>query len=386
MVGFDHLSYFTHHIESFFERVRSGELLLSEEHIRATLLAKDHIELLLERTPPSKESMAVSETLIQQFRGWADLPPSKTSSQSATASIRAETEQRTLKITVKPARECFKDGFDLLPVMRELESLGQCHSTSHFDKNLAFNTAEAFTAIDIFNCHFFITVLLVTEASQSTIDDVFLFVADDWTVQTEELDPDEAYRLGDLLLAEGAITQQQLDNILQEQPRLGEVISSSGAAEREEVEQALEQQKFLRSQQETQQSRAVPSIKVPQPKLDALMDKVGELVTLQSFLEQKARELNDEGLNTISETLMQLSSDLRETVFDIRMLPIGTLFGRFRRVVRDLSRDLGKTFSLLLKELKPNSIKSCSTNWVIPLFTYSATASTTVLKNRTAHG
>ncbi|WP_404400127.1 chemotaxis protein CheA [Idiomarina seosinensis] len=348
MVGFDHLSYFTHHIESFFERVRSGELMLNEEHIRATLLAKDHIELLLEKTPPSKESMAVSETLIQQFRRWADLPTESLAAKSTAAtSANIETEQRILKITIKPSKECFKDGFDLLPVMRELSALGSCHSSAHFNKALTFDSADDYRDIDIFDCHFFLTVLLATEASQSSIDDVFLFVADDWSILTEKLDPDEAYRLGDLLLAEGAINQQQLNSILQQQPKLGEVLSGSGAAAQEEVEQALEQQKFLRSQQQAQQSRSVPSIKVPQPKLDALMDKVGELVTLQSFLEQKARELSDEGLNTIAENLMQLSSDLRETVFDIRMLPIGTLFGRFRRVVRDLSHELGKSIQFV---------------------------------------
>ena len=84
------------------------------------------------------------------------------------------------------------------------------------------------------------------------------------------------------------------------------------------------------------------SLRVPAERLDELMDRVGELVIAQSRLRRSRSDSSDAGLKTIAEELERLSSGLRDTTMGIRMVPIGTLFRRFRRLVHDLSRDLGK--------------------------------------------
>jgi two-component system, chemotaxis family, sensor kinase CheA len=55
----------------------------------------------------------------------------------------------------------------------------------------------------------------------------------------------------------------------------------------------------------------------------------------------------DGNLKTIAEELERLSSGLRDTTMGIRMVPIGTLFSRFRRLIHDLSRDLGKEIEFI---------------------------------------
>ncbi|SOC23860.1 chemotaxis protein CheA, partial [Rhodobacter maris] len=84
------------------------------------------------------------------------------------------------------------------------------------------------------------------------------------------------------------------------------------------------------------------SLRVPAERLDELMDRVGELVIAQSRLAQIAGASNDLNLKAVAEELDRLSSGLRNTTMGIRMVPIGTLFSRFRRLVHDLSHDLGK--------------------------------------------
>ena len=75
------------------------------------------------------------------------------------------------------------------------------------------------------------------------------------------------------------------------------------------------------------------------------MDRVGELVIAQSRLKQlAAASANAKG---VAEEIERLASSLRDTTMGIRMLPIGSLFGRFRRLVHDLSRDLGKEIELV---------------------------------------
>ena len=109
----------------------------------------------------------------------------------------------------------------------------------------------------------------------------------------------------------------------------------------------VEQQEVKRLRQtasaETQQAS---SIRVPAQKLDFLVDLVGELVTAQARLTQFASEQNDARLQAISEEIERLSDELRDNTLGIRMLPIGSTFSRFKRLVRDLSQELGKRIVL----------------------------------------
>ncbi len=86
-----------------------------------------------------------------------------------------------------------------------------------------------------------------------------------------------------------------------------------------------------------------------------MMDRVGELVIAQARLTQ----LSAAGASTlgVAEEIERLTSSLRETIMGIRMLPIGSLFGRFRRLVHDLSRDLGKEIELSPRARRPSSTR-----------------------------
>jgi two-component system chemotaxis sensor kinase CheA len=93
--------------------------------------------------------------------------------------------------------------------------------------------------------------------------------------------------------------------------------------------------------------KAGSSLRVAAERLDELMDRVGELVIAQARLTQIAAQSSDSNLKTIAEELERLSSGLRDTTMGIRMVPIGTLFARFRRLVHDVSRDLGKDIEFI---------------------------------------
>ncbi|MGY9050380.1 MAG: chemotaxis protein CheA, partial [Rhodobacterales bacterium] len=84
------------------------------------------------------------------------------------------------------------------------------------------------------------------------------------------------------------------------------------------------------------------SLRVPAERLDDLMDRVGELVIAQERLNQLAHASDDVNLKAVAEEMGRLSAGLRDTTMGIRMVQIGTLFGRFRRLVHDLSSELGK--------------------------------------------
>ena len=91
------------------------------------------------------------------------------------------------------------------------------------------------------------------------------------------------------------------------------------------------------------------TIRVPAERLDELMNRVGELVITQSRLRQVAAASSDQAVRAVAEEIERLVLELRDTTMGIRMVPIGSLFGRFRRVVHDLSRDLGKDVELIME-------------------------------------
>ena len=343
MVGYDHLSYFTHHLESLFDTVRNGSLIMDQPLINLVLKCQDHIEELLARSNPGVEDMAVSETLIGQLS--AAMPdnaqPLKKAQAPINGSVTEETSEKTIyRVDLYPNESAFKDGFDLLPVVRELDSLGQCFVSGQLGKRFNANT------FDPESCYLDQTLILTTSHSQNALDDVFIFVQDDWHIEIAKINYDEACRLGDLLIKQGVTTAADLEQALSARPLAGELLAKSGLADSDTVEQALATQKHIREQQRQVQPEPEKAIKVPQRKLDHLMDQVGELVILQARLDQLAIDSADEHIESLAEELARLSTNLRETTFDIRMLPIGSTFGRFRRLVRDLAKDLGKEVTL----------------------------------------
>jgi two-component system chemotaxis sensor kinase CheA len=98
---------------------------------------------------------------------------------------------------------------------------------------------------------------------------------------------------------------------------------------------------------DSRQAKAQENVRVPAERLDELMDRVGELVIAQSRLSQLASSSADIALRSVSEEIERLSGELRDTMMVLRMVPVATLFSRFRRLVHDLARETGKVIELV---------------------------------------
>jgi two-component system, chemotaxis family, sensor kinase CheA len=89
------------------------------------------------------------------------------------------------------------------------------------------------------------------------------------------------------------------------------------------------------------------TVRVPAERLDRLVNLVGELVMNQSRLATAAARFRAPELAAPVEEIERLVAELRDDVLQIRMMPIGTIFARFRRLVHDLSQQLGKEIELV---------------------------------------
>jgi len=166
----------------------------------------------------------------------------------------------------------------------------------------------------------------------------------------DESRPAAALKLGEILVQDGAIKPDELERALGQQKPIGRILTESGLVSEEQVEQAVVRQRQTREASAAKQQKdAGSSLRVAADKLDLLVDLVGELVIVQAQISQVVTERADPILTMLSEQLERLSGDLRDSTLGIRMLPIGSTFSKFRRLVRDLSSELGKDIELVTR-------------------------------------
>ena len=209
--------------------------------------------------------------------------------------------------------------------------------------------------IDPEECRVYWDILLTTDHDEDAIRDVFIFVEDDCELTVQKIDdgsqldqPEDYKRLGEILVERGDLTESDLQKYLKEKRRLGEALVAEGAVDSNKVQAALFEQERVQTLRKGRKNHdAMESIRVKSDRLDKLVNLVGEMVTVQARLSQLAGNRVDADLLGISEEVERLTWDLRDQVLNIRMLPIGGMFTRFKRLVRDLGTELDKDVVLI---------------------------------------
>ena len=150
-------------------------------------------------------------------------------------------------------------------------------------------------------------------------------------------DPD---RIGGLLLRRGQVRHDDLVRALEKQEagrkRIGEILVDQGAVRQEDVQAA---QRTLESRNP---DAGVETIRVGVTLLDRLMNLVGELVLARNQLLQFSNSTQDAGFQALSQRMNLIASELQEEVMRTRMQPIGNIWNKFPRTVRDLALNCGK--------------------------------------------
>ncbi len=105
----------------------------------------------------------------------------------------------------------------------------------------------------------------------------------------------------------------------------------------------------IAKQQQEAMSKQIQSVKIDIKSLDNLMDLVGELLISKVRLEQFSKQNPDKEFNSVVDNLSRLTVDIQDEVMKQRMIPIGYIFNRFPRMVRDLAKKENKKVNLVIK-------------------------------------
>jgi two-component system, chemotaxis family, sensor kinase CheA len=357
MFGFDAIAEFTHEVETIYDMVRDGKMRVTKELINLSLSSKDLIaEMLGVSEGDAAVDTAKAEAIIVALR--ALRPAASMVEKGGTAASRPPNDTAgagsemapmvTYRIRFRPSPDIFAYGTNPILLLAELSELGECHIVAHTEE------IPLLSEMAPENCFVFWDIILTTNRGTNAIEDVFIFVADTCEISIRAIDAEDdidetsAYqKLGEILVDRGDLSASDVQRALDGHKRLGERLTDARMVSTDAVESALVEQQHLKKIREKRQEVAgASSLRVDAGKLDQLVSLVGELVTVQSRLRQRAASLHDGEMVLIAEEVERLVGELRDNTMSIRMLPIGTTFSKFKRLVRDLSDTLGKEVEL----------------------------------------
>ena len=317
MFGFDQLAAFTHHCETAFDRVRKGEAPATHELISAVLDAQGHMQALLDQ--PNGDHDATSSRLLEQLQQAVGREATGSRQPSVSVQNKADTPEqastRTWQLDFRLPADSMINGTNPLGLLDELRDLGEC------TLSVSAEALPLLEALDPRELHLGWSATIVTEKPRSDIEDVFIFVMDDMVMELKDVTPEAVAATRVVEDAQPATAQADTSGMSRDEQRM--------------------------PANDAKSQRQADNVRVPALRLDEMMDRVGELVIAQSRLSQMAGSVVDLGLRSVSEEIERLAGELRDTMMVLRMMPVASLFSRFRRLVHDLARETGKEIELV---------------------------------------
>jgi two-component system chemotaxis sensor kinase CheA len=315
-MGFNKMSNITHAMEDLLTRIRNGEMAVSSEIVNILFECFDLLDALAQGIASGHEEEIETAGLLTQLRMLAsvgkkevtitartakrDIKPEYNRDEKALIEESIQNGNILYHVNVKLRDDCLLKGARAFMVLNELEKHGQVVRTWPIVKDLEDEN---------FGNRFIVGVLSV-ENTESVKNPV-VGITDVESVNVEHID------LASLPMVQGEEGAKEISR--------GTAVIRTGAAPRVVTS---------------------PTVRVEIKKLDDLMNIVAELVIQRSQLEQLSEELDSKQLNEVLEHFSRLTVDLRDRVLRARMVQVESVFSRFPRLVRDLSKELGKEINL----------------------------------------
>ena len=306
---------FTHIVEDVLDRLREGSVAVDAALIALLLKCGDHILELVEVVAdrgetPTPAALERGEALREALSAYQ---PMRTAVASVeTAEVTDDVAVEVLwHISLRFGTDVFRNGMDPLSFLRYLETLGQLIQVATLTDSI-----PPMDSWDPESCYLGFEIDLRSTASHASLNEVFDFVRDDCDVHISAVDeaPDSTQAPAG---EPGTQAEPSLVTAAPQRLAAGEAKSRDGNY-----------------------------VRVNADKLDELINLVGELVIASAGANLLARSCNNDPLHEASSTVSGLVEEILDGALHLRMIPIGDTFNRFRRVVRDISQELGKDIEL----------------------------------------
>ncbi|AUZ45836.1 chemotaxis protein CheA [Pseudomonas orientalis] len=307
---------FTHNVEDVLDRLREGNVAVDAALIALLLKCGDHMLELVEVVAnrgevPTPAALERGEALREALSAYQPMRTATASVEIAEVADDAVVEV-LWHISLRFGVEVFRNGMDPLSFLRYLETMGQVLQVTTLTDSI-----PPMDSWDPESCYLGFEIDLRSTASHAALSEVFDFVRDDCEVHISVIDQ-----------APGSTAVVVGDRVAQAEQGLVAATPQRSAAASET------------------KPRDGNYVRVNADKLDELINLVGELVIASAGSSLLARSCNNDPLQEATSTVSGLVEEILDGALRLRMIPIGDTFNRFRRVVRDISQELGKDIEL----------------------------------------
>jgi len=296
--GFGDVANFSHVLESRLDVLRDGRCMPDRPVVGLLLLAVDCLRSLIVAAKTGKETdRKTIDAVRDQLH---ELAQRETTPPTPGACPASTLVPACWRIVFRPSRQIFFSGNDPLRILRELAALGEVKIA------VDISTLPSWELFNPEECYLAWTIDFAGRVTREALAEVFSWVMDDCDLDI--------------------VPSASMTPSLSITPRaIAEAVANVDAH--------------------------AGSIRVSVPKVDALINMVGELVITQSMLSQLASHFTLESLPKLFIGLAQLernTRELQESVMHIRMLPLSFAFNRLPRLVHDMSQKIGKKVEIII--------------------------------------
>lgn len=335
MFGLNAIADFVHDLETIYDNIRNGIMSLNKELLNCTFASLDHLRLIIydSELSDSKNSNNHSD-LINKIKQFAPSSDSKHNSENTDIPTKLGDHKLFFHIYFEPGDDFLKDGSNPLLLIEEISRLGKSKTIPHFKlpQSTDFDPANCICCWDIF---------IETEKEKADLQSVFVFAEHNSKIEITEFPYSDALNnpeFKEIICAyENSPNRFNLSDVL---PFVYTGTTNTDIELNKTQSEIFNEAVTVKKNNPKEKYSS--SIRVASDKLDELMNLVSELVTTQASLSLYTENNKFPELETISENVEKLSRRLRDITFGMTLVPINNMFGRFQRLVRDMSNQLNK--------------------------------------------
>lgn len=357
-MGFKRMQHLTHDMENVFQEVRSDRVKVTSGMIDLLFKCLDALEGYLDNIKStSDEGTEDNEVIIKELNDFIAKADGEAEAENKEVSEVKEATPAATK-EEKEGQEKIELTEEEKKAIREAESNGQhiYAMTVHIQKDCLLKAARAFLvfkAVEDFG-----QILVYRPSSQDIEDEKFELDFSFFLASEEETDK--------IVAAAKAVSE--IEKVDAEEIHLEEYLKEAAAQEEQQAKEAATEQKEAPAEVPKAAEKKAPAapakkqtnakpvtgrtVRVDIEKLDALMNQVSELIiaknSLVSISSNESGEYQNQSFHEQIEYLERITTNLHESVMKVRMVPIESVVNKFPRMIRDLSRKLGKKMELYM--------------------------------------
>ena len=363
MYDFKEVEGLTHEIENVYGVLRDNSLPVSKNLLNTTLDGVDIIRLMLNQPDGDFKS-----TVQQYISRLSQISGVKPKNQDIKVEEKLEEQPggaATYFVRFAPDADITSRGVNLSRIIEDLEHIPGAVIIPHSYPEGDFSN----------KFYMYWEAVFATDSPVSDIEDIFMFVADE--VKITQISPTDLFKDSDFVKkiqnyqeTGEDINIEQLTNSPGKTSKTNEAPPAPAATAipqpLESDENLIKEEKIIGRNIEALDTKTT-SIKVDADKLDELMNLVSDLVVTKAEILSIADKYNLPELDSLSEKIDKLSNKFKDNALSIRLVPIGSMMLRFERLIRDLSKELGKEIDFITEGTDTELDKTIIDNLAVPL-------------------